>query len=86
MEMKTLLFQNGYEYRWESQDDVTLEENEIQRFRKQFKQRLENIEMQNWLSGLSDNNPNTTEGNKLKTFREFKTDSDLRITYQKSQI
>ena len=52
--MKTLLFQNGFGYAWESQDRIFMNTEDTQLFQTKFKQRLEGIEIQTWCSSLFD--------------------------------
>ena len=77
MEIRKLLFYNGFGYCWELQQVVNLQINDIRLFYKQFKQRLEDIEIQNWRASLYDDNNRTVGGNKLRTYREFKTEYKL---------
>ena len=77
MEIKTLLFQNGFGYIWDLQQEEQYDYTKIKQIYKQFKQRLEDIERQNWLSSLYDDNRKSFGGNRLRTFREFKTEYKL---------
>ena len=52
--MKTLLFQNGLGYAWESQDHIFMNTEDTQLFQTKFKRRLEDIEIQTWRSSLFD--------------------------------
>ena len=61
LQMKTLLFQNGFGYAWESQDRIFMNTEDTQLFQTKFKRRLEDIE---------DSRP--VGRNKLRTFRQFK--------------
>ena len=50
--MKTLLFQNGFGYAWESQDRIFMNTEDTQLFQTKFKRRLEDIEIYTWRSNL----------------------------------
>ena len=54
LQMKTLLFQNGFGYAWESQDRSFMNTEDTQLFQTKFKRRLEDIEIQTWRSSLFD--------------------------------
>ena len=54
MQMKTLLFQNGLGYAWESQDRIFMNTEDTQVFQTKFKRILEDIEIQTWRSSLFD--------------------------------
>ena len=56
MQMKTLLFQNGVGYAWESQDRIFMNTEDTQLFQTKFKRRREDIEIQTWRSSLFDDN------------------------------
>ena len=76
MEIKTMLFHSGLGYLWMLQQEEQYNI-KIRQIYKQFKQRLEDIERQNWLTSLYDDNRQSFGGNKLRTFREFKTEYKL---------
>ena len=54
LQMKTLLFQNGLGYAWESQDRIFMNTEDTQLFQTKFKRRLEDIEIQTWRSSPFD--------------------------------
>lgn len=72
LQMKTLLFQNGFGYAWESQDCIFMNTEDTQLFQTK-KRRLEDIEIQTWRSSLFDDDSRPVGRNKLRTFRQFKT-------------
>ena len=68
--MKTLIEQLGYGYIWIKQD-CTISN---RRFLYDIKQRLKDIEMQQWLSEIFlDQRKNINQSNKLRVYRTFKT-------------
>ena len=75
--IKTLLFKIGYGNIWLSIEQANPNLNEKELLNK-IKIRLTDIAKQNWLANLHDDNrKNSTQQNKLRTYRLFKTTNSL---------
>lgn len=78
LQLKMLLSQIGLGYVWEMQDSLCMADTlYLKSLQTKVKQRLEDIEIQNWHSSLFDDASRPRGKNKLRTFREFKTGYSL---------
>ena len=76
LQIKSLLFQVGFGYLWNSQSLLKdhIKESELKVQQKLFNQRIRDIAIQDWRASLFEVKKHRTGGNKLRTFREYKTE------------
>ena len=66
------IFRMGFGFAWSASDHIN-----INRFLKDYKQRLKDISYQKWLGEMFNDNKTKNERNKLRTFRKFKINYNL---------